>query len=134
MSKLLKNIVKARILNFLEPLNFFIRDSTVLKKIKILNWLCRNFFLKIQSLNSGTSNKTTSLFLDISKAFDTVHHETLLDKHFSAGIRRTPLDWLESYLTGRTQTVNIPLTENVSWVKHRLSGTEYPRVSVGPWS
>ena len=37
-----------------------------------------------------------SIFLDLSKAFDCVHHETLLHQLESHGIRGLPLEWLSS--------------------------------------
>ena len=44
------------------------------------------------------------LFLDLSKAFDTVNHQIIKIKLKALGIKETSLDWFVSYLSGRTQS------------------------------
>uniref|UniRef100_A0A3Q3MGP0 Reverse transcriptase domain-containing protein n=1 Tax=Labrus bergylta TaxID=56723 RepID=A0A3Q3MGP0_9LABR len=46
---------------------------------------------------------TILILLDLSAAFDTISHHTLLDRLASIGITDTPLHWFSSYLSGRTQ-------------------------------
>ena len=48
-----------------------------------------------------------SIFMDLSKAFDTMDHKILLNKLKYYGINWTPLSWFMSYLSSRTQFVEI---------------------------
>ena len=47
------------------------------------------------------------IFCDLSRAFDCVEHQTLLNLLLALGMRGTPLKWIESFLTNRKQFVNI---------------------------
>ena len=53
--------------------------------------------------NFENNHITCSVFLDISKAFDSVNHKLLLKKLNLYGIRGIPYDLLKSYLTDRHQ-------------------------------
>ena len=50
---------------------------------------------------------TCGLFLDFSKAFDTINHDILLSKLYRYGIRRNPLRWFENYLYNPNLVVKI---------------------------
>ena len=50
---------------------------------------------------------TLIAFADFSKAFDTVDHSIVLRKLYSIGFSNSSLNWILSYLTGRSQFVQI---------------------------
>lgn len=60
------------------------------------------------------------LFIDLSKAFDTVNFKILLQKLEIYGIRGTPLKWVKNYLNGRKQ-----------FVHYNDSDSEYREVKCG---
>ena len=65
-------------------------------------------------MKTSIDNKevTCGLFLDFSKAFDTVNHQILLCKLYKYGIHGTPLAWFSDYLTNRYQYVKIGNVES----------------------
>ena len=52
-------------------------------------------------------NLVGAVLLDFSAAFDTVNHEILLAKLKSYGFADSAVEWMESYLTNRSQAVYI---------------------------
>ena len=71
--------------------------SIVLNKLSLHLW--------IGLPNPSTGNITISLFIDLKKAYDTVHHRILLRNLYANGIRGILLKWFERYLTDRSQYV-----------------------------
>jgi len=58
----------------------------------------------VSSLDKPGS-QTDMIFLDFSKAFDKVPHQRLIHKLHYYGIRGTTLNWIQSFLSDRTQQV-----------------------------
>ena len=95
-------------------------DSTINQLINV----CHNIY---SAFDNG--DEVIGVFLDFSKAFDTVWHEGLLFKLERVGIKGKLLSWFKSYLTGRKQRVVI--NSEISDVKSLESGV--PQGSVlGP--
>ena len=57
--------------------------------------------------NFEENKYTLGVFIDLSKAFDTVDHEILLSKLETYGVKRNLLKWFKNYLTNRKQYVQI---------------------------
>ena len=103
---LLEKLVYTRLSSFLEKhqtstkfqFGFRPKHSTIHAILLILD--------KIQkAIEAG--NYSCGVFLDLSKAFDTVNHGILLKKLEFYGIRGLPKVWFSSYLSNRKQFVSI---------------------------
>ena len=58
----------------------------------------------IESVQEALDNHLhVRIFLDLSKAYDVINHDILLEKLDSNGVRGSVNMWFKSYLTNRTQ-------------------------------
>ena len=93
-SKILERLVFNRCISFLKTNLAFVLNTLAI--IKLVDKI----------VNAANNNEITAgTFLDLSKAFDTIKHDILLDKMAHYGFRGIVLDWFKSYLTNRKQFV-----------------------------
>ena len=103
-SKIFEKLIHSRVTKFLEKHNVLYHKQFGFRKrhstIHALNTAIT------QVLHSLNNNHTVfGIFLDFSKAFDTVKHEILLNKLEHYGIRGNVQDLFKSYLKNRKQLV-----------------------------
>ena len=79
---------------------------------KLLKMFAQAIFELTDELKLRWTINTCGLFLNFSKALDTVDHKILLEKLQKYGIRGVPLQWFTSYLTNCQQYVRIDNTDS----------------------
>ena len=77
---------------------FRMNHSTELAAIELADRILKDIDNKKLSL---------AIYMDLSKAFDTLDHNILIKKLQYYGVIGTPLNWFQSYLTDRTQYVEV---------------------------
>ena len=77
--------------------------STELASVELIDHICKE-------MDKGDT--PFSIFLDLSKAFDMLDHDILINKLKHYGINGTPLSWFKSYLTNIFQYVEIEGTSS----------------------
>ena len=104
LSKVFEKVMYDRIILFLENFKILNENQFGFRKNKSTYMALLSLMDNLtQALEKG--KYVVGVFLDFSKAFDTVDHEILLDKLEHYGIRGCALSWFKSYLSNRQQFV-----------------------------
>ena len=114
-SKFFEKVMYNRMINFINKRNilfdnqygFKCQHSTSLALIRL-----------IDQISSSIDSKKfcAGIFLDLSKAFDTVNHAILLNKLENYRYRGTALQWVRNYLSSRKQYVEFNSVSSVSQI------------------
>ena len=103
-SKILEKLMYNRLISFINTHKLLSKYQFGFRKGHSTSYALVTLVDKIATaLDQGDS--VLGIFLDLSKAFDTVNHDILLMKLNNYGFRGICLDWLASYLRNRKQFV-----------------------------
>ena len=105
ISKILEKIVHKRLFNFLKQNKALIPNQFGFRKDHSTDYAILHLYDKIVNSLSKREH-TVAIFMDLSKAFDTIDHQTLLYKLNVYGIRGMALSWFKDYLHNRQQYVS----------------------------
>ena len=106
LSKILEKLIFTRTINFLNLHNVFTNSQFGFRqKHSTIHALLK--FIDHAAHTIDNHSHLIGIFLDFSKAFDTINHEILLYKLSHYGIRGKALEWFRSYLQNRKQYVSL---------------------------
>lgn len=104
-SKVLEKIVHKRLYSYLLTQSIFYESQYGFRSKHSTNHAVHELVDNVINLMDN-KNSTLGIFLDLSKAFDTIDHKILLNKLEWYGVRGMALDWFRSYLSNRKQYVH----------------------------
>ena len=110
-SKILEKLIYLRTVKFLNTSNLFSNFQFGFREKHTTTHAILHFINKVSNALDNHMH-TIGIFLDYSKAFDTVDHTILLCKLSHYGIRGAALDWFRGYLTDRQQFVLMVLLQS----------------------
>ena len=128
MSKIFEKVVFYQIYEYFDKEKLFYISQYGFRKDHSTEYACIEFLDRImKDLDQGKT--PISIFIDLSKAFDTINHHILIDKLKYYGLDNNSVQWFHSYLSNRNQLFVI---ENTFSDKRHIS-TGVPQGSVlGP--
>ena len=102
----MKKIIYSKLIKYIDKFQLLYKYQFGFRKNHSTEHALIELFDQIK-LNIGEKKMSCGIFIDLSKAFDTVNHQILLGKLEHYGIRGNALDLLKSYLSDRKQYVQI---------------------------
>ena len=113
IEKIIEEIACKRLWGYLSKNNIMSKNQYGFQKGKNINKLLAYFTDHLnQNLSKGLHSLV--LFVDFSKAFDTLSHDKLLSVLSSYGVRGKCYDWFKDYLFNRSYSVKIQNAQSVT--------------------
>lgn len=106
LSKIFEKVIYNSLYSFLEANKILTPEQFGFKKNTSINMAIYNLLSEVM-LKMDKRIPIVSLYMDLTKAFDHVDHDILLDKLFKYGIRGNAHDLIRSYLIGRDQYTEV---------------------------
>ena len=110
-AKFFDKVSHNRLIEFLEQYEILYRHQFGFRKNHSTSHALIHLVNKIAS-SIDRNEITAGIFLDLSKAFDTINHDILFAKLEHCGIRGTVLQWIKSYFSKRPQFVQFNETQS----------------------
>ena len=113
INKIFEKIIYSRLVNYIDKFKLLYKYQFGFRK----NHSTEHALIELTDqikLNIGENKLSCGIFIDLSKAFDTVNHKILLGKLEHYGIRGNALHLLESYLSDRKQFVQIDKSKSTT--------------------
>ena len=106
LSKIFEKLMCARLDSYLKSNNILCTNQFGFRKNSNTSDAIIEFLDNVYSL-LDSKQSTIAVYLEFSKALDTVNHNILMSKLLNNGVRGVMQRWFESYLTNRKQYVSI---------------------------
>jgi hypothetical protein len=104
ISKIFEKAVSNRLMSFLQLQNILINNQYGFRPKHSTYMALLDMYDKISNA-IDRHEFSVGIFIDLSKAFDTINHGILINKLEHYGIRGITLDWFKNYLSNRQQYV-----------------------------
>jgi len=105
LSKVFESVIGAKMRFYFESKNILHQDQNGFREGRSCH-LALNTIIDFGKKNLDKKNHVIAVFLDLSKAFDTIDHELLLQKLDKYGFSLNALKMIENYLSNRNSIVN----------------------------